>query len=104
MCCAIAALVVSLLVGGRSLSRKFLACSRRLRWIAIAFIAIGAAAGSAFAAGQFGDALGGQPDVETTPNTMPICGRLIRVASVFALSHAAEEHPRSNGRAPAESR
>jgi hypothetical protein len=78
MCCAIAALVVSLLVGGRSLSRKFLACSRRLRWMAIAFIAVGAAAGSAFAAGQFGDALGGQPDVETALNTMPICGRLIQ--------------------------
>jgi hypothetical protein len=72
--------------------------------MAIAFIAVGAAAGSAFAAGQFGDALGGQPDVETTLNTMPICGRLIGIASVFALSHAAEEQPRSNGRAPAESR
>jgi hypothetical protein len=104
MCCAIAALVVSLLVGGRSLCRKFLACSRRLRWMAIAFIAVGAAAGSAFAAGQFGDPLGGQPDVETTLNTMPICGRLIGIARVFALSHAAEEQPRSNGRAPAESR
>jgi hypothetical protein len=104
MCCAIAALVVSLLVGGRSLSRKFLACSRRLRWIAIAFIAIGAAAGSAFSAGHFGEALGGRPDVESTLSTMPVCGRLIRIASVFALSHAAEPQPRSNGRAPAESR
>jgi len=72
--------------------------------MAIAFIAVGAAAGSAFAASQFGDALGGQPDVETTLNTMPICGRLIRIASVFALSHAAQGQPRSNDRAPAESR
>ncbi|KLU21413.1 hypothetical protein EOS_36215 [Caballeronia mineralivorans PML1(12)] len=72
--------------------------------MAIAFIAVGAAAGSAFAAGQFGDALGGQPDVETPLNTMPICGRLIRIASVFALSPVAEEQPRGNGRAPAESR
>jgi hypothetical protein len=104
MCCAIVALAMTLLVGWRTGFRTFLVRGARLRRIAIAFIAVGAAAGSVFAASQFGDVLGGQPDLKTTLDTMPVCGRLarmVRLSGVSAQSRSVASQPRGKDGAPA---
>ncbi|RDK02888.1 hypothetical protein DLM46_11700 [Paraburkholderia lacunae] len=85
---------MTLLVAWRTRFRTWLVRGARLRRIAIAFIAVGAAAGSVLAASQFGNAPGGQADPRTTLDTMPVCGRLAalarsaRMAGVFALSRS----------------
>ncbi|HEX7913610.1 MAG TPA: hypothetical protein VF534_36780 [Paraburkholderia sp.] len=78
MCCAIVALTMTLLASWRSVSGSLAGRAGRLRRIAIAVIAIGAAAGSAMAADQFAAAGGGQPSFVTRLSSLPICGHFIR--------------------------
>ncbi|MFM0213381.1 hypothetical protein PQQ96_39000 [Paraburkholderia sediminicola] len=77
MCCAIVALAVTLLAGWRSVSGTLIGCAGRRRRIAIVLIAVGAAAGSAFAADQFADVRGGQSSFLARLSAMPICGHFI---------------------------
>jgi hypothetical protein len=86
MCCATAAFAMALLAGWRALSRTRLVRSGRLRRITIAFVAVSAVVGSAFAASQLGEVRDVQPDSETRLNTMPICSHLAGMARVSALS------------------
>ncbi|MFM0222569.1 hypothetical protein [Paraburkholderia dipogonis] len=79
MCCAIVALTMTLLASWRSVSGSLAGRVGRLRRIAIAVIAIGAAAGSATAADQFAAAGGGQQSsLIARLASMPICGHFIR--------------------------
>jgi len=78
MCCAIVALTMTLLAGWRSLAGSLAGRAGRLRRIAIAVIAIGAAAGSAMPADQFAAAGGGPPSFVARFGSLPICGHFIR--------------------------
>jgi len=79
MCCAIVALTMTLLASWRSVSSSLAGRVGRLRRIAIAVTAIGAAAGSAMAADQFAVAGGGQQSsLIARLGSMPICGHFIR--------------------------
>ena len=79
MCCAIVALSMTLLASWRGVSGSLVGRAGRLRGIAIAVIAIGAAAGSATAADQFAAAGGGQQSsLIARLASMPICGHFIR--------------------------
>ncbi|ASW01045.1 hypothetical protein [Paraburkholderia aromaticivorans] len=69
---------MTLLASWRSVSGSLAGRTGRLRGIAIAVIAIGAAAGSAMAADRFAAASGGESSVIARPGSMPICGRFIR--------------------------
>ncbi|REG49988.1 hypothetical protein B0G80_6403 [Paraburkholderia sp. BL6669N2] len=78
MCCAIVALTMTLLASWRSESGSLVGRIGRLRRIAIAVIAIGAAAGSAMAADEFAVAGGGQQSsVIARLASVPICGHFI---------------------------
>ncbi|MFB9127276.1 hypothetical protein E2553_32675 [Paraburkholderia dipogonis] len=79
MCCAIVALTMTLLASWRSMSGSLAGRIGRLRRIAIAVVAIGAAAGSAMAADQFAVAGDGQQSsLIARLGSMPICGHFIR--------------------------
>jgi hypothetical protein len=76
MCCAIVALTMILLAGWRSVSDTLVGRSGRLRRIAIALMAIGAAAGSAMAADRFAASGEGSSPVLTRSGSMPVCGHV----------------------------
>jgi hypothetical protein len=70
---------MTLLASWRGVSGSLVGRAGRLRGIAIAVIAIGAAAGSATAADQFAAADGGQQSsLIARLASMPICGHFIR--------------------------
>jgi hypothetical protein len=74
MCCAIVALTMTLLGGWRAVFDTLGGRGARLRRIAIAVIAVGAAAGSAMAADRFATIDSAQPSSITRLGGMPICG------------------------------
>lgn len=78
MCCAIVALMMTLLASWRSVSGTLVGRSGRLRRIAIVLIAIGAAAGSAMAADQFAATGERSSSLLARLGSMPICGHFIR--------------------------
>jgi hypothetical protein len=78
MCCAIFALTMTLLAGWRGMVNPLGGRAARVRRIAIAVIAIGAAAGSAMAADQFAAPGGEQSSWVMRLSIMPICGHFIR--------------------------